>query len=88
MPLLDELPVQSREAVRLAELEGVTQREVAARMGLSVSGAKSWVQRGRNMLREVLLQCCRVELDRRGGVVDFEGPCGGCQGPEGTNSRC
>ena len=86
VPLLDELPEPYRQALRLAEFEGATQREVASRLGLSLSGAKSRVQRARKMLREVLLMCCRVELDRRGSVVDYvarEG-CDGCPGPSRT----
>jgi RNA polymerase sigma-70 factor (ECF subfamily) len=77
LPLLDELPTEYRHALTLAEFEGVTQREIAAREGLSLSGAKSRVQRARKMLREVLLQCCRVEMDQRGGLVDYE-PAKGC----------
>jgi len=82
VPLLDALPEPYRQALRLTEFEGVTQREAASRLGLSLSGAKSRVQRARKMLRGVLLNCCRVELDRRGGVVDYEARegCDGCRG--------
>ena len=69
--MLDSLPDAYREALRLAELEGLTQREVAERLGLSVSGAKSRIQRGREMLRHLLSACCDVELDARGNVVDY-----------------
>ena len=72
LPLLDELPKAYREALRLADFEGVTQRETASRLGLSLTGAKSRVQRARKMLRASLLKCCQVELDRRGGVVDYQ----------------
>ena len=72
VPLLDQLPETYRQALQLTEFEGVTQREVATRLGLSLSGAKSRLQRARQMLREVLVTCCRVELDRRGGVVNYE----------------
>ncbi len=41
VPLLDKLPEPYRQALRLAEFEGATQREVASRLGLSLSGAKS-----------------------------------------------
>jgi len=44
---------------------------VAERLGLSLSGAKSRVQRGRAMLRQALFDCCHFEFDRRGGVLDF-----------------
>ena len=59
---------------------------LGSRLGLSLSGAKSRVQRARRMLREVLLKCCRVELDRRGGVVDYEVEegCDGCSGQRRT----
>ncbi len=70
-PLLEGLPAPYRLALSLSEIEGQTQREIARREGLSLSGAKSRVQRARRMLREAVLDCCRVELDRRGGVVDF-----------------
>ncbi len=86
VPLLDELSEPYRQALRLAEFEGITQREIASRLGLSLSGAKSRVQRARKMLREVLLRCCQVELDRRGGVVDYEARerCDGCPDPSRT----
>jgi len=66
------LPEPYREAVVLTELEGLTQKELANRLGISLSGAKSRVQRGRQQLKKMLLDCCRFEFDRRGGVVDCE----------------
>lgn len=66
-----ELPEAYREAVELHELEGLTHAEIAARTGLSVSGVKSRVQRGRERVRAALLQCCAFEFDRRGGVTDW-----------------
>lgn len=69
--LVDRLPAHYRQAVHMSELEGLPQSAVAARLGLSPSGAKSRVQRGRAMLRAQLLECCHVELDRRGRVIDY-----------------
>lgn len=66
---VETLPDGYREAVRLSELEGVSQREVAERLGLSASGARSRVQRGRKLLRQALDECCRVTLEG-GDVVD------------------
>jgi RNA polymerase sigma-70 factor (ECF subfamily) len=82
-PLLDGLPASYRAALSLSEVDGLPQREIARREGLSLSGAKSRVQRARRMLREALLGCCRVEIDRRGGVVDFQERAGGpaCASP-------
>lgn len=67
---LDVLPEEDREALRLTEFEGLTQRELADRLGLSLSGAKSRVQRARARLREQLEQCCRFEFDRRGNIIE------------------
>ncbi len=69
--LVDELPEPYRLAVRLSELEGLTQAEVAQHLGLSVSGAKSRVQRGRRMLHKMLTDCCTFELDQRHRIVDY-----------------
>ncbi len=71
-PMLQRLPPAYREAIRLTELEGLNQADAARRSGVSVSGMKSRVQRGRRQLRAVLEDCCRIELDRRGGVVAFD----------------
>jgi RNA polymerase sigma-70 factor (ECF subfamily) len=68
------LPETYREAVRLSELEGLSQREVARRLGLSPSGARTRVQRGRAKLREALLACCAVRLEG-GEVVDVRSNC-------------
>lgn len=77
-PFIEELPARYSQAVMLAELQGLTQREVASKLGLSVSGAKSRVHRARRMLETMLLECCRLEFDGRGGVADYE-PKGNCE---------
>src|SRR5215203_6636925 len=71
-PLVRGLPDTYRRAIELTELEGMTQAAAAERLGLSLPGAKSRVQRGRARLRTMLLRCCEIETDRRGGVVAFE----------------
>jgi len=68
--LVNELPEPYREALILTEFEGLTQNELAERLGISLSGAKSRVQRGRKRLRKILDDCCRFEFDRRGRVID------------------
>jgi RNA polymerase sigma-70 factor (ECF subfamily) len=70
-PFLDQLPEHYRQAVVLTEIEGLRQTEAARRLGISVSGMKSRVQRGRGRLKEAILNCCAVEFDRRGGLVDY-----------------
>lgn len=71
-PLIERLPAEYQQAITLVELEGLTQKQAADRLGLSVPGMKSRVQRGRKQLRMLLEECCVIELDNRNGVVDFE----------------
>ena len=71
-PLLDHLPDPYREAIQLTELEGMSQVEIAPVLGLSVSGMKSRVQRGRQKLKTLLQSCCQLELDVIGNVVEYE----------------
>jgi RNA polymerase sigma-70 factor (ECF subfamily) len=82
-PMVRGLPSHYRQAIELTELEGMTQAAAAERLGLSVPGAKSRVQRGRARLRAMLVRCCEIETDRRGRVITFEtrdgkgcAPCG------------
>jgi RNA polymerase sigma-70 factor (ECF subfamily) len=71
-PMIDRLSEEYRLAVLLVDLEGFTQREAAVQLGLSLSGMKSRVQRGRRQLKGMLEACCTIELDLRRGVTDYE----------------
>jgi RNA polymerase sigma-70 factor (ECF subfamily) len=71
-PFIASLPSPYREALTLTELEGLTQKQAAEMLGVSLSGMKSRVQRGRERLREALEQCCKIGLDARGKVVSCE----------------
>ena len=79
-PLIARLPEPYRVALQLSELDGLTQQETAHRLGVSLSGAKSRVQRARSKLQELVLQCCKVERDHRGTVMDYE-PSHNCRTP-------
>lgn len=70
-PLIADLPEAYRQALILSEIEGLTQKEVATRLGLSLSGAKSRVQRGREKLRQRLFECCDIETGRS-GIIGYE----------------
>jgi RNA polymerase sigma-70 factor (ECF subfamily) len=78
--MLDLLSDDYREALLLVDYEGLSQKELAERLGISLSGAKSRVQRGRKMLRELLLLCCHFEFDRLGKVIDYYPRCECCTG--------
>lgn len=70
-PMMRQLSPTYQDAIRLADLEGVTQAEAARRAGVSVSAMKSRVQRARRQLRTIVEECCRVDLDSRGSITSF-----------------
>jgi RNA polymerase sigma-70 factor (ECF subfamily) len=76
-----ELPSPYREAIALTELEGLSHREAAEMLGISLSGMKSRVQRGREHLRRTFERCCDLTLDARGQVIECE-PRQGCSSPK------
>jgi RNA polymerase sigma-70 factor, ECF subfamily len=69
---VSRLPSPYREAVTLTELEQLTQKEAAEMLGVSLSGLKSRVQRGREKIRRMFEECCLISLDCRGRVIDCE----------------
>lgn len=81
-PIIETLPEDYRNALLLTDIQGMTQAEAAAQADLSVSGMKSRVQRGRDKLKDALHQCCQIEINRRGQIVDYApreaSPCAEC----------
>jgi RNA polymerase sigma-70 factor (ECF subfamily) len=86
-PMLKRLPREYRDAVTLVELEGLTQPAAAKRLGLSVSGMKSRVQRGRRRLRRLLDECCAIELDARRGIADYAPRDAACRSCDGSQEK-
>jgi RNA polymerase sigma-70 factor (ECF subfamily) len=72
------LPGKYRQALILAEYRGLRQHEIAGRLDVSPSEAESFVQRGREMLREALLDYCHFEFDRRGRAISYQPHCAAC----------
>ncbi len=78
--MMGGLSKQDQQALRAVDLEGLSQKDYATRLGIDYSSAKSRVQRARKRLRRVVEQCCRIELDRRGAPIACE--------PKEQNSCC
>lgn len=67
--VVEGLPAMYREALVLTEYDGLTQVELAKHLGLTVSAAKSRVQRARALVRAVVDRCCHFEVDAYGAVI-------------------
>lgn len=69
--LLARVPESYRRALVLTDVQGMTQQRAAVELGLTTSGMKSRVQRGRRMLRAEVAHCCRIALDSQGGLAEL-----------------
>jgi len=70
-PMIEQLPAKYRDVLVLSELEGKTQLDVSKEQDISLSGAKSRVQRGRTLLKGIMFECCQFEFDHKGKVIDY-----------------
>ena len=87
--MIKKLPDKYKEALMLADIENIKQGELADRLGISLPGAKSRVQRARKMLKDLLLACCHFEFDRYGTVFDYHPKnCSECCEGKEKNHTC
>ena len=68
---IESLPEKYSKPLILSDIEGIKQELIAQKLGLSVSGAKSRVQRARKMLKEYFLKCSEYKYDNRGRIIKF-----------------
>jgi len=69
LPLINNLPSTYKDALLLSEINGLKQAEVAKILNISLSGAKSRIQRGRNLLKDGFIACCNYKLNKAGHLV-------------------
>ncbi len=72
LPMAHGLPPMYADALIRADFQGQSQQQVADALGLSLSGAKSRIQRARVMLGEVLRACCDIDFGPDGRAQSFE----------------
>ncbi|WOT03575.1 RNA polymerase sigma factor SigZ [Shewanella youngdeokensis] len=65
-PLIAQLPEKYATALQLAEIEGLPQQVIANKLDISLSGAKSRVQRARVKFKQQLMACCDFEIGQEG----------------------
>ncbi len=77
--MMNDLPREYCEALCLTELDGLSQKEYAEKIGIPYSSAKSRVQRSRKLLKDMLLRCCHYEIDKYGTVLSISKNCCCCK---------
>ena len=71
-PVAERLPDTYRATLIAAEFDGLALTEVAQRLGLSLSAVKTRASRGRRLLQQELIECCRIALSASGKVLDYD----------------
>jgi RNA polymerase sigma-70 factor, ECF subfamily len=67
---VNQLPEEYRDIIVDVEMNGVKQKDLAAKYNLAYPSIRSRVQRGREKLKQILLECCHVKWDNRGNILD------------------
>lgn len=70
-PFINQLDDKYKEAIILTEFNGLTQKQLAQKLNISYSGAKSRVQRAKEYLKNLFTDCCTIQSDKYGNVVDY-----------------
>ena len=70
LPMIASLPSIYKEALIMIELEGMKHKDYAVKAGITISNAKIRVQRGKEKLKDLILQCCNFQFDKYGNIVD------------------
>jgi RNA polymerase sigma-70 factor, ECF subfamily len=69
LSFIKALPPIYSEPLMLVELEGLSQKQLAQKLKISYTGAKSRIQRGRKMLKAAILACCPYQFDKYGNII-------------------
>lgn len=70
MAFMNQLPEEYKDIIIDVELNGVKQKELAQKYNLAYPSIRSRVQRGREKFKQLLLNCCNIESDNRGNILD------------------
>lgn len=75
LPFVEKLEPKYKDALLQTSFGNLSQKEYAEQLQISYSGAKSRVQRARQMVKELFMACCPVATDKYGNIID-PGKCG------------
>lgn len=71
-PMLEFLPKKYSEPLKLSDIEGIKQSEIAEKLNLTLTATKSRIQRARLLLKAEFVTCCNFEIDKSGNIISFE----------------
>jgi RNA polymerase sigma-70 factor, ECF subfamily len=67
---INELPAGIKEAVIDSEIKGISQKQLSQKYNIPYSSFRSRIQRARLKLKTMILDCCQVQADSRGNILE------------------
>ena len=71
-PLVDFLPKKYAVPLKMADFEGISQKQIAVKLGLGLSATKSRIQRARVLLKQEIITCYHLETDKNGVPIHID----------------
>ncbi|MGX1930159.1 RNA polymerase sigma factor SigZ [Flagellimonas sp. 2504JD4-2] len=68
---IEYLPEDYAQLLKLHEIEGLPQKEIAERLDMNYVTVRSKIQRGRVKLKQLFAECCQVEQGGRGAILCY-----------------
>jgi RNA polymerase sigma-70 factor (ECF subfamily) len=70
--LLKLLPNDYAAPLEMYDLQNMSQKDIAVKLGLSLTNTKTRIQRARIKLKERFLHCCYVSFNENGEMISFD----------------
>jgi RNA polymerase sigma-70 factor (ECF subfamily) len=67
---IDKLPDEYRSIIIDSEIKGIPQKELASKYDLQYVTLRSRVQRGRERLHKMFTNCCSIQTDKHGNILE------------------
>ncbi|MEQ6124840.1 sigma-70 family RNA polymerase sigma factor [Pseudotenacibaculum sp. MALMAid0570] len=71
-PLMGCLPESYSIPLKMSDIDGIKQQDIANQLGISLTATKSRIQRARKNLKEQIRTCYHIEMDKNGTPISFE----------------
>ena len=84
--IVNQLPEEYRDIIIDVEIHGVKQKDLVGKYKLAYPSIRSRVQRGRERLKQLLLECCNITWDTRGNILEVQSK-SACVSDEGSDCK-
>ena len=69
IPMIQMLPKNYSVPLKLSDVDNIPQKQIAEQLNLGLSTTKMRIQRGRQKLKALFVECCDIEYDKDGNFV-------------------